>query len=313
MDKPRATEAELRTILRRDPQAHWAARLLGDLLLRQGRYEEGFAWFEARHQLPEMAKPALPFPEWRGEDIAGKRLLVWPEQGFGDQIQFARFAPVLKARGAQVTWLCRPPLARLFEGCLGVQVLAAHGEVSFPDPDYWVMTCSLAWRLGYGPETLPNAPYLHALEKAPPLGPGLRVGLMTRGNPAHDNDSNRSLDAEAARALQALPARIVDLHPQATGAKDFAETAAIVEGLDLVISVDTAVAHLAGAMGKPCWVLLPATHPDWRWMEGRSDSPWYRSLRLYRQTEPGAWTEPLRRIHEDVIALVSAPAAGGVA
>ena len=287
------------------PGAMGSWRLLATLLLSQGKYEEGFALFESRHEVETMTKPALPFPEWQGGPVEGKRILIWPEQGFGDQIQFARFAPVLKARGAEVVLLCRPALTRLFAGCLGVTVLSAEGAVEFPDPDGWIMTMSLAWRLGFTPETIPAAPYLHALDPTPPLSAGFKVGLMARGEPSYANDANRSLPDEAARALESVAATVVILDPAVSGAKDFADTAAIIAGLDLVVSVDTAVAHLAGAMGKPCWIMLPSQEPDWRWLRDRADSPWYPSVRLYRQAADEDWNEVVKRVVADVAQAAS--------
>lgn len=298
-------EAAFRRVLALKPDAHGTARLLGVLLLSQGRLAEGFHFFEARHALPRLAKPPLPFPEWSGEPLAGKRLLIWPEQGFGDQIQFARFAPILKAQNVDVTMLCRPGLERLFAQSLGVRVKAAAGAVDFPDPDAWVMVGSLAARLGVTLETIPAEPYLRAAgpAAAPAAGAALRVGVMTAGNPEHSNDANRSLPPAEAKRLRALAAEIVELDPAVSGARDFADTAEIVAGLDLVISVDTAAAHLAGAMGKPCWVLIPAVATDWRWMRERTDSPWYPSMRLYRQATPGDWSPEIARIATDVAAL----------
>jgi hypothetical protein len=166
------------------------------------------------------------------------------------------------------------------------------------------MACSLAGRLGATPQRLPAAPYLRAARPWPrPLAPGFKVGLMTAGNPVYANDANRSLPEAAAAALFGLVARPVDLRPSQTGAADFADTAALMAELDLVISVDTAAAHLAGAMGKPCWVLLPAANPDWRWMRGRRDSPWYPSVRLYRQPAPGDWGPVLDEVAADLDAL----------
>jgi ADP-heptose:LPS heptosyltransferase len=126
---------------------------------------------------------------------------------------------------------------------------------------------------------------------------------MARGNPVHGNDANRSLPAEAEAELHALPGDVVALAPEETGAADFADTADLIAGLDLVISVDTAMAHLAGAMGKPCWVLLPAAWQDWRWLRGRKDSPWYPSLRLYRQRTAGDWREVLDEVRRDLADL----------
>ncbi|CAN7282214.1 tetratricopeptide repeat protein [Phenylobacterium sp. LjRoot225] len=299
-------EAHLRKALELAPEDMATARLLAILLLSQGRYAEGFALFEARHAMDAYVKPRLPFSEWPGGDVAGRKILIWPEQGFGDQIQFARFAPILKAKGADVTLVCWPPLERLFAGSLGVRVIPARGEISFPDPDGWVMACSLAARLGVTVETVPGAPYLQSASPWPKaLPPGVKVGLMTAGNRANANDRNRSLSGREAEALRSLPAQVIDLDPAATGAADFADTAAIVEQLDLVISVDTAVAHLAGAMGKPCWVLLPVQGLDWRWMRGRRDTPWYPSMRLYRQATPGDWAPVLGEIAADLEILVA--------
>jgi len=296
-------EAELRQALALDAGARSTMRTLALLLLSQGRFDEGFAFFEARHDLPNIAKPPLPYPEWRGEPLLGKRLLIWPEQGYGDQIQFARFAPILAAQGAEVTLLCRPGLERLFAGSLGVEVKAASGAVEFPDPDYWVMTVSLAARMGATLATIPGEPYLRALEPAPVPAGGFKIGLVTSGSAAHANDANRSLPPDAAARLCRLDAMIVELDPARSGARDFADTAAIVSGLDLVISVDTSVAHLAGAMGKPCWVLIPAVGTDWRWLRDREDSPWYPSMRLYRQSRAGDWIAELDRIEADLAAL----------
>jgi len=298
-------EAEYRRTLALAPGAETTRRVLGVLLLAQGRFPEGFALLEARHELDGMKKPALPFPEWRGEPVAGKRLLIWPEQGFGDQIQFARFARVLKAQGAEVTLLCHPELVQLFAESLGVQALAARGAVEFPDPDYWVMQGSLAARLGVTVDTIPNEPYLRATRPWPSLGDGFKVGLKAEGNPGHSNDANRSLPPETARRLRDLPAHVIDLDPAATGARDFADTAAIIDQLDLVICVDTSVAHLAGAMGKPCWVMIPGHETDWRWLLERTDSPWYPSMRLYRQGKGETWDAVVERIAADLAAKVA--------
>jgi hypothetical protein len=285
------------------PGASGTARSLAVLLLGEGRYPEGFALFEARHRLAAYAKPDLPYPEWRGEPLAGRRLLIWPEQGFGDQIQFARFAALAREQGAQVTLLCWPPLARLFQASLDVQVIAASGQVDFPDPDYWIMAMSLAARFGVTVGDVPNAPYLKGTAAASPAAGRLRIGVMARGSATYANDVNRSLPPEAEAVLRALPAQVVGLAPEETGARDFADTADLIAGLDLVVSVDTAVAHLAGAMGKPCWVLLPAVGQDWRWLRDRADSPWYPSVRLFRQGRTGDWRPVLDEVADALARL----------
>ena len=283
----RLAEAEvaLRRALGLAPAAR-AKVMLGEVLLAQGRYAEAWPLMDARLEAPELGSPRPPLdqPEWRGEDLAGRRLLIVGEQGAGEQIMYARFAPVVAAMGADVTLLCMASLAALFAASLPVKVFAMAGRVDIPDPDVWALSASLPARLGVTPDSLPNAPYLQAA----PRRTAARIGVMAQGNPRHAYDRHRSLPPEAAARLLGRPGTI-DLSPERTGAADFLETAAIVAGLDLVISVDTAVAHLAGALGKPVWILLGAYATDWRWMAGRSDNPWYPTARLFRQTRRGDW------------------------
>lgn len=255
-------------------------------LLGAGDLAEGFGRYDLRFErkIGRVAKPALTFLEWRGEPLAGRSILVWIEQGFGDQIMFARFVPRLAAMGASVSLLAPPPLTRLF-GALPARILEAAGAVSIPRHDYWIMAGSIPGRLGVTEETLPRAPYL------PGAAGGAGVGIAWRGDPRHPNDAHRSLPPALGEALLTLPGA-VSLLPEDTGAADFEETAALIRGLARVVTVDTSIAHLAGAMGKPTWVLLPALNCDWRWQGGRADSPWYPSARLFRQPAPGAW-EPV--------------------
>ena len=295
----RLTEAEAWFRVRRlqAPQDQRALAALSLVFLAQGRYAEGVEGYELRNLVRAGPAPQVPWPHWRGEDLTGKRLVIFPEQGLGDAIQFARFAPRLQRSGADVTLLCQPPLARLFS-TLGVRVVAAAGAAEFPDPDFWVLSNSLLRCAGPRADDVPGAPYLRGSAKAPARG---RIGVVGHGNPHHHNDANRSLPAEAEAELLRLPGA-VSLLPEATGAGDLQDTADIIAGLDLVITVDTAVAHLAGALGKPVWIMLPDHNTDWRWMRGRDDSPWYPSARLYRQTAPGAWREVLDRVKRDLAA-----------
>jgi hypothetical protein len=281
---PAAAAAYRRALaLRPDPTTRHA---LAVSLLGAGNYVEGFRLYGFRHTVPylRIPRPRLDAPEWTDEPLAGKHIVLFHEQGLGDEIMFARFAPLLRERGADVTLFCNPALARLFS-CLGVRVIAASGAVDFPEPDYWALIGDLPQRLGVTVESVPGAPYL-----AVDGQPGGGVGVIRRGNPHHPNDANRSLP-ESVR----IPFPALSLDPADTGATDFFETAQIVAGLDTVVTVDTSVAHLAGAMGKPCFILLPAIGCDWRWMSGAT-SPWYPSARLVRQETPGDWDEPLARI-----------------
>lgn len=283
--------------LRLDPGL-WRVRLdLAHLHLGRGDFERGWPLFEARRSLGDehIRPPALP-GEWRGEAVQGRRVLVWPEQGFGDQIQFARFVPELARRGADTTLVAPPELARLFEG-LGVRVVANVDGAEIAEPDHWTLLASLPRLLGVKLETLTGAPYLAAppaaRERWRGFAPPGAVGVVWQGRPTPN--PHRSLPSRSVLdPLAEAGATLVELAPPPGG--DFADTAAMIETLDLVITVDTATAHLAGALGKPCWVLLPWLNADWRWMQGRPDSPWYRSVRLFRQPSHGDWSSVVAEV-----------------
>ncbi|NEX64533.1 tetratricopeptide repeat protein [Noviherbaspirillum galbum] len=315
------------------PEARWN---LGLLLLKLGRFEEGWALAETRYdktlETVIADAPSFPFPRWNGESLAGKDILVWPEQGAGDEIQFARFVPMLKAAGARrVTLVCKAPLAPLFQSMAGIDHVQTVEEAMahLARHDCWSFIASLALHLQVRAGAIPAAlPYLHATSARMErwrhrLPQGCRVGLVWKGNAGHGNDAFRSLSGlDVLAPLWTVPgvsyvslqrgmekeerveldARLplLDLGPLID---DFGDTAAIVSQLDLVICVDTSIAHLAGALGKPCWVMLPWRNTDWRWLHGRDDSPWYPGvMRLYRQPPSEDWHAVVRRIRDDLAA-----------
>ncbi|MCR5873774.1 hypothetical protein LRS10_06040 [Phenylobacterium sp. J426] len=265
--------------------------LQGQELLRQGRWAEGWPLLDARTRLaPDLVPPGpTTYPEWLGEPLDGRSILVWIEQGLGDQIMFGRFATMLKQLGAgKVTLICRPPAAPVLATISGVDEVIAipvGGSAAIPRHQLWTRYFSLPERLGITLENLPAEPYVRAMRPRP-WQPGF--GLVWRTSVTGVVAPAKTLPEVEARRLVTLGG--VSLHPEDTGVRDLGETADIIAGLDLVVTVDTAVAHLAGAMGKPVWVLLhrPA---DWRWLtEDRADSPWYPSATLIRQRTAGDWT-----------------------
>jgi hypothetical protein len=303
-------EYEFRDALAASPGDGVTELALASLYLSVGRYAEGWPLMAARADLhPGVVPPiTVNFPEWRGEPLAGKSVLIWVEQGFGDQIQMARFANSLKALGAaRVTLGCRPVLADLFATLAGADAIipiAVGDAVQVGTHDYWTRYFSLPEPLGVTLETLPAQPYLSApadrRARWAGFGGGARVGLTWQASPTGFNGANKGLPDALAQRLK--DAGAVSLQPEDTGAADFADTAAIIEGLDLVVSIDTSVAHLAGAMGKRCWTLLPYLKCDWRWLRERTDSPWYPTMTLYRQTAPRDWSETVDRVLRDLSA-----------
>ncbi|MBI2353871.1 MAG: glycosyltransferase family protein [Deltaproteobacteria bacterium] len=295
-------------------EAHWNRALL---LLLKGDYREGWREYEWRWQKRGFTSPRRDFPQprWQGEPVGGRTVLIHAEQGFGDTLQFCRYIPLVAALGARVVFECHPPLVTLMQGLSGNVEVVALGQ-PLPSFDLHLPLLSLPVIFDTTVETIPNAvPYLSAPPERLPFWRGLaadegrlRVGLCWAGKSYPD--PGRSCPAELLAPLAevagvswyslqmgwegALPLPLTDL----TGhIRDFGDTAALIAQLDLVITVDTAVAHLAGAMGKPTLVMLPHA-PDWRWLLERGDTPWYPTLRLIRQAEPGAWRDVVRRVSD---------------
>lgn len=323
-------ETELLAALAVDPDDGLSQLALADIRLSSGRYAEGWPLLAARARQHGVVPPVnVNFPEWRGEPLEGRSILVWVEQGLGDKIQMARFANQLKDRGAaRVTLGCNPELAALFSTLRGADQLVPirrDQSVQVDTHDFWSRYFSLPEHLGITLDNLPTEPYLAApgdrraqwrnfrpeASFAGARRPGARVGLTWQASPTGFNAANKGMAEADARRL--LDRGAISLRPQDTGATDFADTAAIIEGLDLVISIDTSVAHLAGALGKRCWTLLPYVHCDWRWLRDRSDSPWYPSLRLYRQARPRDWSATLDQVLADLACDPLAPAANASA
>ncbi len=302
-----------------------AHKNLGHALLLQGNFREGFAENEWRWQQEYWTRRPFSQPQWQGEDLTGQTILLHAEQGFGDTIQFIRFAELVKARGAKVLVECQPSLLRLLETVRGIDQLIAQGS-PLPPFDTHLPLLSLPHVLQTTLETLPAVvPYLgRGLQLSPPpetiAGDLLKVGIVWAGNPNHRNDRWRSCQLEDFLPLVVIPhvqffslqkgaaEQELRQHPDlpvvdwGQSLEDFADTAAAIQALDLVITVDTAVAHLAGALGKPVWVLLHYA-PDWRWMLEREDSPWYPTMRLFRQTSWDDWTGVFARVKAALTAL----------
>ena len=294
----------------------------GMAFLAMGDYTEGFAECEVRYALKPPPERPFPMPLWQGEAIAGRRLLVWSDQGFGDTLQFVRFLPLLEVLGARLVFSVQPELAPLLDG-LCREMTLVRPQDALPVADFHVPLMSLPQRLGTTLATLPaKVPYLrppaHAALALPTRPPGCRlaVGIVWAGNSNHPQDYKRSATLAPFLALRDIPGvwlvslqtgprardlaaagRVADL---GAGLRDFGDSAAALLALDLIVSVDTAIVHLAGALARPGFVALPYS-PDWRWLRGRSDSPWYPSLRLFRQSAPGDWPSALARMRAAIL------------
>jgi Flp pilus assembly protein TadD len=308
-------------VLRQQPDD--ATSLFNRALIRLSRGDFAGGWpdYEARFRVQELkGQRSFPQPRWEGENPAGQTILVHAEQGLGDTIQFVRYVPRLIARGAKVVIQCDALLVRLLRHSFPDATVVARGEPP-PEFDLHVPIMSLPNAFGTLRSTIPaEVPYLsvppHALADASMIGEeGFRVGLVWSGNPGHFNDRNRSIPlarlvaaltpvpgfrlfslqkGPGAEQLAALPEGhgVTDLAPSFN---DLADSAGAIRRLDLTICVDTSIAHLAGALAAPVWTLLPEP-ADFRWLIGRDDSPWYPTMRVFRQSEPGNWEAVMERL-----------------
>ncbi len=305
---------------------------LGMTLLLTGRFEEGWPEYSWRLKTDKAAYlRGHAVPAWDGSCFAGKRLLVRHEQGFGDNIQFMRYLPMVKRLGGTVACEVLRPLADLYAGLPGVDevVDVPSGATSAGAIDLQIPLLELPRIFRTTLETIPaDVPYLHADSlKAQYWRPRfsrteLNVGIVWAGQPAHPEDRTRSCPLRHFLPLSRIPhVRLFGLQKGAAAAQvkdlatemplpnlgeqltDFTDTAAVIENLDLVISVDTAVLHLAGAMAKPVWAVIPFC-PDWRWMLDRPDSPWYPTMKLFRQQQYGCWDDVFRRVSQELMTWV---------
>lgn len=312
--------------------AHWN---MGLTCLLLGRYKEGWMEYEWRFKKAEhktIYSYKLDLPRWNGLSFAGKRLLIHDEQGFGDTIQFVRYLPIVKALGGTVIFETRKPLINILRGFPGIDELVerSNDKEAYTGCDLYMPLLSLPGIFNTTVVTIPDkAPYLYADSGKKDYwlgrlkGDGLKVGLVWAGKAGHLNDKNRSCRLEhflplshikgiqlyglqkgdVASQIERLPEGLIQAN-LGEEFEDFSDTAGIIESLDLVITVDTAAAHLAGAMGKPVWTLLPFA-PDWRWMLDREDSPWYPTMRLFRQKKAGDWDEVISFLAEELKRLLS--------
>ena len=308
--------------------------ILAYLLMRQGRWTEGWPLLEARWQF-EQLKPSIDGQFWQGESLAGKSLLIVQDAGHGDLLHFCRYALLAKEQGAlRVAFYCHPVLKPLLSTMACIDRVVAFDDAATTESwDYWTLPMSMPQWFGAMPDNVLAASYLQAdpalsaawRDKLP--ADGVRVGLAWQGNPDFENDADRSLpslDALAPLAAaasapgaggalhfvslqrgvgeeQALnPPQGMALHAIGPQLRDFADTAAVIANLDLVISIDSAVAHLAGAMGKPVWLLLPDYRCDWRWLTQRTDTPWYSNTRLFRQSSGEGWSALIAEVAREL-------------
>lgn len=307
-------------------EARWNRSLA---LLHLGRFEEGWKEYEYRFKKEKPSDSRIfGRQKWDGCSLEGKRILIASEQGFGDNIHFIRYIPFVKNKGGHVILECKKELRKLFEGFNGVDEIIDKKINIVPDVrfDFYIHLMSLPAVFNTNVDNIPNKiPYLKAKQqlaekfKRQFSKNKFNIGIVWAGNPEQENDKNRSTRFENFKIFKEIPGiklyslqkgeaalqlndkEIINLESQIN---DFADTSAFIENLDLIISVDTSVAHLAGAMGKMVWVLL-STASDWRWLRERKDSPWYPSMKLFRQKELGDWEHVFEEARRELVNLLA--------
>ena len=309
-----------------------AAYYLSMMQLWRGDFANGWAGYERRPMLLKFREmqPSLARASWDGSDLSGQRLLLLCEQGFGDNIQFVRYVQPLAARGAQVILRAPQELKRLFQTNLPYAVVTSEND-AIPASDANALLLSLPRLTGLtSVKEIPTpGRYLRPLKELAGLWKtrlaahaAPRIGLAWQGRTTHPDEQLRSLRLEALEPLLDAPAQFVSLQVDAPSIAelaacghtdrlidvsaelgDFADTAALLDQLDLVITADTAVGHLTAALNKPTWVMLPRVC-DWRWLEDRDDTPWYPSMRLFRQAQAGEWGEVVNRVRKELATFI---------
>lgn len=282
-------------------------------LLTKGDFIGGFELYEYRWKREEITRRHFRQPLWDGSPLNGKTIFVYAEQGFGDTLNFCRYLPLLAEAGGKVLFECQPELVSLLEGMEGISEIFS-GEGRLPDFDVQTPLLSLPMIMKHDVQSIPReCPYIlppaqSGFQVHVPEGTKLKVGIVWAGKPTHKNDHNRSVSVENFMVFASLPGVVLYslqkgieteqredsgcgmlVRDLGSGCDDFADTAKVMGQLDLIITVDTSVAHLAGALNIPVWVAIPY-NADWRWMRKRNDSPWYPSMTLFRQKKPGDWT-----------------------
>lgn len=325
LDRYSEADAEAQRVLRSSPTDAGAHFNRAVALLAQGQWAEGWAEYEWRQHtsLLDGQRRVWSAPTWDGTATPGQTVLVHAEQGFGDTLQFVRYLPVLRARGVRVVLQCPSTLQRLLRGSALADEVIAFGE-PLPSHDAQVALTSLPYALqlhDHAGVMGSGEPYLRPPndEQATPLAwheaSSPRVGLVWAGSRTHVNDMHRSCGFAACAPLWHVPGvtwvnlqareatapaptvpRDTVWHDHAPWLGDFADTARALQSLDLVVTVDSAVAHLAGALGVPCWLLLPRLGLDWRWAAETSAARWYRSVQTFRQEMPGDWTSTITAV-----------------